>query len=391
MSTGIVCVADVHRGLRPSDDKLYYQFMLKLSMVRAATWGERWDVWRSMHDETRAASATAVSSAKSTTVNPLKSRVPFLASASSDLDEGFADESGAESEVPVRESPRKSLKQTLDTFRGQILVGYTPSNSGDDDSLDLVGPPVRTSTPRKARKSAGFHIHDDFGKLLDTRRGSSLSPTPPTYEESVTYSPVNPDLTLTTTPKVPDSVPYIHPSELRDLEFKADQFLRLGLMGRCFSTWYQSADWIWSTSNKIMEVRNMLLLRQHLRQWQDALEISLSRPATADAHFQMSTGKKVIEKWLGKARERRRDRRLLETEQAVTRAMDDAATRAAWKLWREKLIRKRTKRWEKDLKRREKLAVQQFRKIELERAFHVSRVRCVLADGSDGTTGPRSE
>lgn len=116
----------------------------------------------------------------------------------------------------------------------------------------------------------------------------------------------------------------------------------------------------------------MLLLRHHLHKWQEVLEINLSRPATADAHFQLSTEKKVVEKWLGKARERRRDRRLLQTEQAVTKAMDDAAVQAAWKVWRAKLVRKRTKRWEKDLKRREKLAVQRFRKTELERAFNVS-------------------
>lgn len=368
-----MCISDSFRGIRPSDDKLYYQFMLKLSMVRAATWGERWDVWRSMHDETRAAAVSAASStSKPRSMNPLKSRVPFLASASSDLDEGFADESGAESEAAVRESPRKNLRKTLETFRAQSLVGYTPSNSGEEDSLDLVGPPIRTSTPRKARKSSGYHVYDDFSKFLDTRRTSSLSPTPPTYEESVTYSPINPDRTLTATPKATDDVRYIHPRELRDLEFKADQFLRLGLMGRCFSTWYQSADWIWSTSNKIQEVRNMLLLRHHLHRWQEVLEVNLSRPATADAHYQMSSEKKVIEKWLNKARERRRDRRLQKTEQAVTRAIDHAASQAAWKLWREKLVKKQTKRWEKDLKRREKQALQQLRKTELERTFNVS-------------------
>lgn len=369
-------VAHCFRGIRPTDDKLYYQFMLKLSMIRAATWGERWDVWRSMHDETRAASATAVSAgSKSASMNPLKSRVPFLASASSDLDEGFADESGAESEVPVRESPRKNLRKTLETFRAQSLVGYTPSNSGEDDSLDLVGPPIRTSTPKRVRKSAGYHVYDDFSKFLEARRANSISPTPPTYEESVTYSPINPDRTLTATPKATEDVPYIHPRELRDLEFKADQFLRLGLMGRCFSTWYQSANWIWSTSKKIEEVRNMLLIRQHLHKWQEALEINLSRPATADAHYQMSAKKKAIEKWLRKARERRRDRRLLETEQAIIRAADATATRTAWKTWRERLIKKRTKRWEKDLRRREKLASQQFRKTELERVFNVGLVQ----------------
>jgi protein SFI1 len=172
----------------------------------------------------------------------VKRRVPFLASASSDLDEAYdrTYDGDAESLVlsPSRPSPRKVLEQE----RSRSLVGYTPVSSFDLDLLTLDAP-VRTSTPVFGRSTS--HVP---------------AQTPPPYSVSDVSDSHSLELDdedsrlieglKTPRPPVRLEVEDIDPAVLAELERRADEFYHTGLVGRCWDVWVQSNDWVrvsWST------------------------------------------------------------------------------------------------------------------------------------------------
>lgn len=290
----------------------------------------------------------------------IRSRVPFLASASSDLDEAFYEGSEAASEgVAERESPRKAMAEGM-----RSLVGYTPAQSDADDSFEPYRP-MRSATPVYAQ---------DHGYFADALRETAVTPTPPPYSESeanstvtsviVPLGPVTPAL-----PRVRQLVAekHVDPAVLRELERRADAFDRLGLMGRCWGAWRQSAEWIYRTSKQIDSVRDTLLLQQSLNKWRAVHEYHLSRPGTADAHYEHKRKQEILDRWLV----RLRDRRLEKLQQQYATSRDTQAARQAWKTWRTKLAKRRTKRWENDMRARETSVVQKFNDNRARKAFDV--------------------
>lgn len=243
--------ADTRSDIPQARDTAYYQFLLKLGVIRAATWGERWDLWRTTHLSMSAFGAPRHMHAASSPRVPLSSklaevkrRVPFLASASSDLDEAYdrTYDGDAESLVlsPARASPRKVLEQE----RSRSLVGYTPVSSFDLDSLAL-DPPVRTSTPV-------------FGRSTQVP-----AQTPPPYSvsdvsDSLELDDGNSQLIeglKTPRPLGRLEVDDLDSAVLAELERRADEFYRTGLVGRCWDVWVQANDWVqvsWSAFCSMM-------------------------------------------------------------------------------------------------------------------------------------------
>lgn len=318
-------------------------------MIRAPTWGERWDVWRSTHGIDLAPPPI------SPHPHPLRSRVPFLASASSDLDEGFADsEAEQDSDVPLRESPRKAIHRSL--------VGYTPVQSDTDVTL-----PVRTSTPVSAQ----------FNAYRERARSTTVTPTPPPYSESDTsqHTLQSPISGLTprarnrfVTPKPPVfDIPELDPTVVRQMEAQADAFYRLGLLGRCWGDWFQAAEWIMRTSARIDNVRDTILLRQMLQRWRAAHEYRLEQPGTADAHYIAGLQSKVVTRWLARLRQRRLEGTAINME----RIKERKALHGAWVTWRARLVKRRTKRWEEDIRVREKEVVARFDGRQVAQMFDV--------------------
>ena len=221
-------------GLSPSTDTAYYQFLLKLGVTRAPTWGERWDLWKAKQAITSNPKRQPLFTSRSAQV---RARVPFLASASSDLDEGYADgetyDGDSESLVrAARPSPRRELAKGDQT---RSLVGYTPSQSIDYDVVSL-NPPIRTSTPVYAQEH-GY--------------GRSTPPLPP-YSVSDVSEVLDESSRLiegVTTPRAsqspwPSSDPKLDELAVRELERRADDFYNTGLLGRCWDVWLQAADWV---------------------------------------------------------------------------------------------------------------------------------------------------
>ncbi len=304
-------------------------------MIRARTWGERWDVWRSNNGINLAPPPM------SPKLHPLKARVPFLASASSDLDEGFGVESEQGSEVGAtgRESPRKAMHRSL--------VGFVPSEAGSD-----VTPPLRTSTPVAAQ----------FSAYRERTRGPA-TPTPPPYTES--------DVSQTTlgspigglTPRARNrfmpakpavDIPDLDPTVVRQMEAQADAWYRITLLGRCCEWWFKASERILRINEQIDSVRATIELRKALQKWHAATEFRLEQPGTADAHYAARLQSQVVVQWLARLKERRVEARGAHVAQAKERKV----LHSAWISWRARLVKRTTKRWEEDIRERERAFVQ---------------------------------
>ncbi|BEI86925.1 hypothetical protein CcaverHIS002_0702710 [Cutaneotrichosporon cavernicola] len=322
-------------GIRPSSDKSYYQFLLKLGMIRARTWGERWDVWRSNNGVSLAPPPV------SPRPHPLRARLPFLASASSDLDEGFGADSEQGSEVGVtgRESPRKVMHRSL--------VGFVPSEADGDVTL-----PLRTSTPVAAQ----------FSAYRERTRGPS-TPTPPPYPESDVSQTTLRSPTDGITPRARNrfmphlqvvDVPDLDPTVVRQMEAQADAWYRITLLGRCCEWWFKAAERIIRINAQIDSVRTTINLRKALQKWQVATEFRLEQPGTADSHYAARLQSQVVRRWLTSLKERRVEAR----GAYMAKSKERQVVHGAWISWRAKLAKRTTKRWEEDIREREKASVQ---------------------------------
>lgn len=251
---------DSRSDLSPANDTAYYQFLLKLQVIRAGTWGEKWDVWRATNlrqpvPGNRDRLSASPKLPNTSRLNDVRSRVPFLAGASSDLDEAFGDTSySADGESVASSEPAVGYPHRLDSRKrrsaiqmqadekhhhSRSLVGYTPDPSLDVSHLSLDLLPARTSTPVNAQ-------YRGFG------------PTPPPY--SVSETPVTPSeqYNLTeedtilieglATPRASardwEEQQLLEEEVIREMERRADQFRETGLLGRCFDVWVQANDWI---------------------------------------------------------------------------------------------------------------------------------------------------
>jgi protein SFI1 len=377
-------------------------------VIRAANWGERWDAFKrsriesdALEDvkyyEKSAVRSKATQNTKNFVLQGIsddlsrsriaetRARVPFLASASSDLDEAFGDETydgDAESIVgALRPSPRKSMgdKRIRDS---RSMVGYTPSQSLDYgyDSISL-NPPARTSTPINAQATKGGL----FG--LDVK-----DPPLPPYSVSDVSERIDNLSLKPESPSTPKAAPlswegYKEDEDtLREMENRADEFYRTGLMGRCWDVWHESYDWVkvggvcsvlsWyfrlisnqQTTGQIDTVRSTILLRQTLLKWKSEHDRILALPGTADAHHRSHLLSTKFDLWATKLKKRENARRLA----AYLARKDSERLEQSWTKWRQDLVQRRTTRWERDMKQREKAFVKASSSRKLANTFDVS-------------------
>ena len=351
-------------GISSAADTAYYHFLLKLGTARVPTWGEKWDLFKATQGPTSPGypqhQERDVSRRSS---RPLtRARVPFLASASSDLDQGFDGEDtydGDESVVSARRpSPRRVLRGQATHAqahaekdwheRSRSLVGYTPSQSIDFDALEF-NPPARTSTPVFAQIEKDRHL---------SHRKASLSPPP--YSVSVSdvsgalATDQDEDLDGPSTPRVRAVRDLEDVIELdrwdeqtqRQMDRRADDFYEIGLMGRCWDMWAQSYHWVKSTTDQIDRVRSGLLLRQALQKWRKTYEEHQAAISRANKHHETTLQRHTLRTWVDKRRERAAER----TEDRFR----EHKVRKIWAHWRAGMIHRRTMRWQKEVSAKER-------------------------------------
>ncbi|KAL1412716.1 hypothetical protein Q8F55_000463 [Vanrija albida] len=263
----------------------------------------------------------------------MRSRVPFLAAAGSDLDEVGDDTevytSGAEL-AQQKTPPKKEIVQP------RTIVGYSPSSSFTEEDSFGYPTPVRTSTPTSARK-----FLPSRPQSTPTRGVSSADER---YSSTTDFDSSSPQKRQAAT-RVRD----VDPATLRLMEMRAETFLRLGLLGRTWSVWFEASDWITRTVKQIDTVRNDLLLRQYFAKWQDTTGRQVALQGVADAQYARHLELQAVSHW----KRRLANRRLDQLEGRFVAHLDGNLARSAWRAWRTLAIKRRTARWEQDLKRRE--------------------------------------
>jgi len=150
------------------------------------------------------------------------------------------DDGEGEGESLIGQARPSPWKETAKSDQSRSLVGYTPSQSVEYDVVSL-NPPIRTSTPVYAQEQ-GY--------------GRSTSPLPPysvsDISQSLDGSENRYDDGLRT-PRATQS-PWSQNNEdvidavVREMERRADEFYKTGMMGRCWDVWRRASDWIQVTT-----------------------------------------------------------------------------------------------------------------------------------------------
>ena len=236
------------------------------------------------------------------------------------------------------------------------------------DALSL-NPPIRTSTPVYAQQATGGYHAGQTSPGLPPYSVSDISQALDISRSLMdeTGDPATPRLHYKSliTPEISEK--WDARTEA-DMESLADNFYRLGLMGRCLDVWGQSHQWIESTTAQIDRVRKTILLRQILEKWRAACDLQLALPATADRHFKLSQQHRVLALWLERTRVRSLERR----EEAWVKEQDQVLTKNTWRKWRVEVVRRRTERWQKEVGKKEKSFVKQKRQVLVAKIFEVS-------------------
>lgn len=292
------------------------------------------------------------------------------------------------------------------------LVGYTPSPRRSQ--VHSFQAPVRNSTP------ASHQVH------IRTRRSSSnpitpqngSHPTPPPYTESDASHSVSgiadgvhainltaDDIAMIdglTAPRVRsrsirdnrlievDRDSYASSSETgsnldsemeeqriirkearNEMDRRAEEFYRTGVVGRCWDTWRQSHAWVNNTTRQIDTVRQAILLRQTVRKWQNRTIQVLEAPNTADGHRRAHLQNAVLKRWGEKLKEARLERKL-----SLWKMERNAnQTHSIWLKWRGQRLHKDQQRYRAGLVKKEKRFVQDRDKQLLLDALGVSLFR----------------
>ncbi|WVN84972.1 uncharacterized protein L203_100109 [Cryptococcus depauperatus CBS 7841] len=364
-------------GISPTSDSTYYNFLLKIGVIKAPTWGDKWDLWKTAHtngtfqpsfasdDETRSTSHKSFASSQ---LPEVRRRVPFLASASSDLDEGYTGEE--ESDVDIRPSPHKELprngipEKTVD----DSVSGLTDMTGEDLISFD---PPIRTSTPIYAQhyhRSPAYITSEtshSFGQSDDTII-SLEKPHSTTPRTQAAIAPRHKPQTLSWIDKI-DDFPF---EARRALEEKADVFYRYGLLWRCWNMWFKTSEWYRITYKNIIVARNNLLFRQILEIWRSTTQHLLALSIKAKEHHERYLKIFVYRTWLLHLK----NRDLTRIEAQWQYEKDRQRTQMSFVEWKAKWEKRRLIRWKKDMETKEIKLAEKRRKASLQVMFTRWRV-----------------
>ncbi|WVR07735.1 hypothetical protein IAU60_004778 [Kwoniella sp. DSM 27419] len=365
------------RGISPTSDSVYYSFLLKVGVIKAQRWADKWAIWKEARETVQAAGtpprspfgvsrspathlkahsplSSPGSRGHSSSLAEVKSRVPFLTSASSDLDEGYDDnppiiaqtgrDAGYNSFVHGRPSPRKEMHRSRREIH-RSMVGYTPDQSLVDRVDASFTPPMRTSTPVFARtpryQQAGrpsAYSLSDVDQIVDqsTEDLTALGLSTPKGSAIVLPS---------TSPTWYDRLEELPERDRRAMERKAGDFYALGLMGRCWDMWTKTSEFYRVAYRNIPVARDNLLLRQLLERWSQATRRQLTHANTAEQHRSLQLKEAVLRRWQEAAREHQ----LGLLQDHWSRQRDNRHLMAAFHRWKAAGEKKRTDRWKMDM------------------------------------------
>ncbi|KAG8824056.1 hypothetical protein FRC17_009185, partial [Serendipita sp. 399] len=325
------------RGLSSSDDQFYYHLLLKLGMIRAESWQDKWTIVKEHFDYDSQHVARQTS-------DPTPSEPPKYAIAyrpAYDDDDAFTLNSQPDSIEPAQtlaaiEQTPKPRGQQQTPAQIATSTRYSSSNTPGVPSI-FQSAGQRRSSSATTREEATATTNDD-----EDPRGATTT----LWRQPKQLQLVTPRATRTEkTPTV--SKGDVDTWKMIEMERDADIFRRESLLARCLDVWVKGLQWVETTTAQLDQARAEFLLRSVITTWRakaaDGIE-EVRRAGKMDTLRLLSFS---LSKWRMKAWNARRARWAEDMKGKMVqlqRAVDSRLLSATLKKWHEAWILQRADR-----------------------------------------------
>ncbi|KAH7340364.1 Sfi1 spindle body protein-domain-containing protein [Rhizoctonia solani] len=362
--------AFVHeRGLDPAADVTYYEFLLKIGLMKGADLVL--DHEPPLPSAFPSAPLAAPPSSLRQTPGPSTriDRTPRYRARFADDDATPVPASDRTPTVTASvETPSETPSANLQRLLRRLTAVDNSSTTGRTETSSIATPSSRVSNlaaPRTARAQPQTQATPKPVIRQPVRvAGSSDDNTPsrpaPSYRSRFT-TPTTPAAPFEKPPPAPiarikreQSVQPVRAAEeptprrrgasepdtwhIIKMEKDAEHFRNDRLLEKFFGLWRQNAQWIRDTTNQITEARRMLKLRENFTKWQDKTRIRVDmtrRAARVDAYF---TQRRILLHWrqaLEKHRRQQWQSAMKKRLRTVKSTVDQRILRQAWRRWRQ--------------------------------------------------------
>jgi protein SFI1 len=223
------------RGLNPTDDQFYYNLLLKLGLIRAENWQQRWNkiLENLNYEEILPSSPQLPAPAASTNRDPSTRRPAF------EEDDVFTlhshDESLNDATPPSYQSRRAKLPEPAqfahDYLSEDEPVRHPPSSRRASSTL------IKKAIPR--RISSGVTSGMQTPRPRET--SSPTNTVPPSYRTLPQTTLSKQDREVLDSDRIRDDA---ETWRIIEMERDADLFRRDSLLSRCFDVWYKNLKWV---------------------------------------------------------------------------------------------------------------------------------------------------
>lgn len=227
------------RGLNPTDDEFYYNLLLKLGLIRAESWQQRWNrvLENFDYEDNLPSSPRSPPPVASTNRDPFTRRPAF-----DEEDDVFTLHSHEESLIdaaPPSYHPKQAkLSEPAQFARDDIFqeepVKYTSSSKRTSSAFVKKVIPRRTSSG-VASGLAGIQTPPP------RKTNSPTTTVPPSYRTLPRGTLFNQEREELGHDRVRDDA---ETWRIIEMERDADLFRRDSLMSRCFDVWYKNLRWV---------------------------------------------------------------------------------------------------------------------------------------------------
>lgn len=274
-------------GRSASDDQFYYNLLLKLGMIRAENWHEK---WRIVKEHFGYSSSSFVGS----TIRQGGKYQP-----KDDEDDAFTLHSQAGSATNNTSPGYKALvtpKQPKAT-RTNYLDSQTESTQPSSSNTRGLSSILRESGHR--RSSSATTKYEENAIEIDR----------PTHVKSKQAGVRSTAPRLSSTSSKPVSTrDDAETWRIIEMERDADLFRRESLMARCLDVWIKGLKWVEATSTQLDNARTEFLLRSILNIWRVKAEAAMKETKKASVMHRLRVLNSALFTWRRRAWEKRRQR-----------------------------------------------------------------------------------
>ncbi|CAE6485554.1 unnamed protein product, partial [Rhizoctonia solani] len=365
------------RGLDPSEDVIYYEFLLKIGLLKGAEWGDKWAAAKVQlnlgsdsvvldHDPPAPPVVAPPSSLRQTPGPSIRmERTPRYRARFADEATPVPDSDRTPTATASVETPSETPSANLQRLLRRLTAVDNSSTTGRTETSSVATPSSNLGAPRTARappqnEATPKPIVRQHVRIAGSSDDSTPSRPVPSYRSRFT-TPTTPAPPFEKPP--PGPIARIKREQAREpvraseeptprrrgtsepdtwrvikMEKDAEHFRNDRLLEKFFRLWRQNAQWIRDTTNQIGEARRKLALRENFTIWQDKARVRVDmtrRAARVDAYF---TQRRVLLHWrqaLEKHRRHQWQSAMKKRLRTVRSTVDHRILRQAWQRWRQ--------------------------------------------------------